>query len=358
MDAFYASVEMLDDPSLQGKPLIVGGSPQSRGVVCTASYEARTFGVRSAMSCAKAARLCPQGIFVKPRFERYYEISRQIRAIMLRYSQTLEPLSLDEAYLDVTDNALGLYATEIARRIRADIRSELHLSASAGVAPNKMLAKIASDLKKPDGLSVILPEQVATFVKTLPLKRIHGVGQVSAKHLEDQGFRVCGDVTTLSRDEVLNRLGETYGAWIFMRSQGLDDRRVETSRERKSYGHETTFAKDLHGIDDMHATLKALAADLADTLKDEGAKGRSVTLKARYPDFKTVTRALTLHEATDDEALLAGTAFGLLGKTDARSRGVRLLGISVTKLEGLVYENQDDVTATLQAPRQRSLFGD
>lgn len=353
MDAYYASIEVLDDPSLRGKPLIVGGSPQSRGVVCTASYEARKFGVRSAMSCAKAARLCPEGIFVRPRFDRYVEISQQIRAIFRRYTPLVEPLSLDEAYLDVTVNDLGLYAVEIAKRVRADIWNETKLTASAGVAPNKMLAKIASDLKKPNGMAVILPGQVAEFVKTLPLRKIHGIGKVSAAKLSSLGLETCADVTAKSLSDVQNLLGIGYGEWIYRRAQGLDDRLVETDRIRKSFGEESTFAQDLTTEADVRRELTRIAKSLAASLVDQEVRGRTIQLKVRYPDFTTVTRALTVPGFTNDEKVILETALVLLDKTEAARRGVRLLGISLSKLEGEEQAARPDGSRA-----QRSLFGD
>ncbi len=354
MDAYYASIEVLDDPSLKGKPLIVGGSPQSRGVVCTASYEARKFGVRSAMSCAKAARLCPNGIFIRPRFERYVEISQQIRAIFRRYTPLVEPLSLDEAYLDVTNNDLGLFAVEIAKRVRADIFNETKLTASAGIAPNKMLAKIASDLKKPNGLAVILPEQVAEFVKTLPLRRIHGIGKVSAAKLSSLGLEVCSDVTARPLSEIQDLLGIGYGEWLYQRAQGLCDRIVETDRIRKSFGEESTYAKDLTTEADVRRELAAIAKSLAASLVAHEVRGRTIQLKARYPDFTTVTRAATVGAFTNDEKVIMDTAMSLLDKTEAVRRGVRLLGLSLSKLEGEAVES----LRARSDGSQRSLFGD
>ncbi len=354
MDAYYAMVEVLDNPDLKGLPLIVGGSPQSRGVVCTASYEARKFGVRSAMSCAKAARLCPDGVFVRPRFDRYVEISQQIRAIFRRYTHLVEPLSLDEAYLDVTDNALGLYAVAIAKLIRADIADETHLTASAGVAPNKMLAKIASDLNKPNGLAVILPDQVEEFVKALPLRRIHGIGKVSAAKLSGLGLDVCADVTAKSLGDIQTLLGNGYGEWLYQRAQGLDDRSVETDRVRKSFGEESTYAKDLTTADDVRRELAAITKSLAASLCASEVRGRTIQLKVRYRDFTTVTRAVTIAEFTDDEGTILKTSLALLDKTAACVRGVRLLGISLSKLEGEGTEEARAPSRTVQ----RSLFGD
>ncbi len=353
MDAYYASIEVLDNPELKGLPLIVGGSPESRGVVCTASYEARAFGVRSAMSCAKAARLCPKGVFVRPRFERYQEMAHVIRGIFRRYTDRVEPLSLDEAYLDVTNNSHRLYAVEIAKRIRAEILKDTGLTASAGVAPNKMLAKIASEINKPNGLAVILPEQVSTFARSLPLRKIHGIGPVSAERLAKHGFEKCADVTARPREEVLELLGENYGEWLYLRAHGIDDREVETDWVRKSFGEETTFAKDLQDEGQIRSELSRLAKSLAVTLSSSETKGRTIHIKVRYPDFTTVTRALTLAAATFDPEVLSTVALQLLDRTEAVRCGVRLLGVSMSKLG-----EDAEPARRAENPRQRSLFGD
>lgn len=332
MDCYYAAIEMLDDPSLRGKPVVVGGSPQSRGVVSTANYEARKFGIKSAMATAYAYRLCPQAVFLKPRFDRYVEISNQIRSIFRRYTDLVEPLSLDEAYLDVTSNAAGKYAIAIAKEIRAAIYEETGLTASAGVAPNKLVAKIASEIRKPNGLTVILPEQVAAFMRTMPLKRINGIGPVTAKRLAAHGLLDCNDALVMGK-ETLESLFGTLGLWIFEGAQGMDDRAVQPSRVRKSIGTETTFARDISDLNAMEDQLKVLAADLANDLNKRSLKGRTLTLKVRYADFKRITRAVTMSESCADKDLFLAEACKLLLKTDVASRPIRLLGLSLSRFE-------------------------
>jgi DNA polymerase-4 len=334
MDAFYAAIEARDDPRLAGKPVVVGGRPDSRGVVCTASYEARAFGVRSAMACSRAARLCPQAIFLRPRFDRYYEVSRQVRAIMLRYSPQLEPLSLDEAFLDVTAHCgpEHPYARDIARAIREDIRRELGLTASAGVAPNKMLAKVASELRKPDGLSVIRPDEVQAFMAELPLARIPGVGPKATARLKELGLNTCGEVTALSPEAAEERLGRT-AEWLLPLCHGLDDRPVEEARERKSVGHESTFERDLERGPSLTAALDAIVDALAADLAESGLKGRTVTLKVKFADFRQITRAASFPHAVGERDELREVAAGLLIRALPAGARVRLLGISLSRLD-------------------------
>ncbi len=335
MDAFYASVEARDDPRLRGRPLIVGGSPNSRGVVCSASYEARKFGVRSAMPCAQAARLCPEGVFVRPNFEKYTAISREIRAVFLAYTPLVEPLSLDEAYLDVTNNAHGLYAVQIARRIQLEIFRETGLTGSAGVAPNKMLAKIASELRKPRGLAVILPEQIAEFMEKLPLRKVNGIGPATEKRLAAHGFSLCGDVWPFSVPELERRLGARMGSWLYARARGIDERPVQPDRERKSFGKERTFAIDVADPVTLRAELAQVAVHLAEGLARRRMAGRTVTLKVKYADFEIVTRRRTFPEPVAAAADLSDIAADLLAATTGTGRKVRLLGISLSGLTEL-----------------------
>lgn len=338
MDAYYASVEILDNPSLRGKPLVVGGPPDSRSVVTTASYEARKFGIRSAMPCAHARRLCPQAIFVPPRFERYSEISHRIREIFLRYTPLVEPLSLDEAYLDVTRCEAEIYASRIARRIKEAVLSETGLSCSAGVAPNKLIAKIASDFKKPDGLTVVPPERVLDFMAPLELKRIPGVGPVTDRLLRDLKLVTCADLRAWGEERVVSELGN-LGEWLWTASHGIDESPVDPTWERKSLGQEETFAVDLISIDDVRRETERIARDIAGSLRERGYTGRTITLKIKYGDFHQITRAKTLTEDTDDADLIATTAVALLEKTEAGSRRIRLIGVSMGKLSGDTVEN-------------------
>lgn len=337
MDCFYAAIEMRDDPRLRGRPIAVGGDPRTRGVVATANYEARAFGVKSAMSCARAARLCPQLLFVRPRFEAYAQVSRQIRAIMARFTERIEPLSLDEAYLDVThggnpETGEPMFAMEIAAAIRKLIEVETGLTASAGVAPNKMVAKIASDVNKPNGMTVIRPDRVFAFVQALPVRRIPFVGPVTEKRLHALGILVCSDFNRFAKDDLRSRLG-SMGTDLYDRAQGIDESPVETSWERKSMGSETTFSEDLIQREDMVKALSPLAEDVAQGLRNEKLKGRTITLKVKYADFKQITRARTLTQATDAAREIHAIVVALLDKIDPGAHAVRLLGVSVSKFE-------------------------
>lgn len=351
MDAFYASVEVRHRPELKGKPLIVGGSPQSRGVVCTASYEARKFGVRSAMACAQAARLCPEAIFISPDFAKYKAASQEIHEIFARYTSQIEPLSLDEAYLDVTHNTQGLYATSIALQIQRAIQSELRLSGSAGIAPNKLIAKIASDFHKPAGITVVLPEQVNRFMQKLPLRRLHGIGPATDKRLKELGLETCADVWKHSEAWLEEQLGST-GAWLYERSRGLDDRPVETSRERKSLGKEETFATDILERPALEREIALIAAEVAEALQRKGLRGRTITLKVKYADFSRCTRSQTLGFFTQDAEILRQCALKLLDATEAGQRKVRLLGVSVANFEGA---GASEPQAAPSLPRQPAL---
>jgi DNA polymerase-4 len=332
MDAFYASVEQRDRPELRGRPVAVGGDPRGRGVVCAASYEARAFGVRSAMAMARAVRLCPDLLVVPPDFARYRAVSQQVFAIFRQVTPLVEPLSLDEAYLDVTENLwhepLGV---RVARRIKDAIREETGLTASAGVAPNKFLAKIASGWRKPDGLTVIAPERVESFLQHLPVDALWGVGPVTARKLRSAGVERLVDVRTA--DEA--RLREAVGGqvdWLRHLAWGHDTRPVEPDRPRKSVGSENTFAHDLMDVDEIRREVAGMAAHCARWLARHHLFGRTVTLKVRYHDFTTITRSTSDGTATADEAWIAARAVALLDRTDAGVRPVRLLGVSVHNL--------------------------
>ncbi len=329
MDAFYAAIEVRDDPTLKGKPVVVGGSPNSRAVVCTANYEARRFGIHSAMSCSRAYRLCPTVIFLPPNFAKYYDVSFQIREIFRRYTSLIEPLSLDEAFLDVTQNDRQLFATEIAKRIQRDIFSELRLTASAGVAPNKLLAKIASEMKKPAGLTVIRPAGVIPFMRELPLRKIHGVGPATEKRLAVEGFRVCADLWSHRVEALRTQLGN-MADWLAPRSRGIDDRAVEPGRVRKSLGKEETFPVDILDISQLDIELDRLAIAVSRQLVDRRLKGRTITVKLKYADFSQCTRSHTRSTAVDDAATLCDIVRQLLRRTEAGSRTVRLIGLSIS----------------------------
>jgi DNA polymerase-4 len=328
MDAFYASVEQRDDPSLKGKPVVVGGDPQRRGVVAAASYEARACGVHSAMAMARAVRLCPSLVIVRPDFGKYRAVSAQVFGIFREVTPLVEPLSLDEAYLDVTENAWGEpLATTVARRIKERIKADTQLTASAGVAPNKFLAKVASGWKKPDGLTVIPPERVEWFLQQLPVDALWGVGPVTARKLQAIGAKKVVDL----REVPLEVLREAVGGqamWLRQLAVGLDDRQVEPSRPAKSSGSEETFAQDLTNLQEIRGRIVEMAGDAAAWLDRERLLARTVTLKMRYSDFTTITRSLTI-PATRDRAQVVQAAEALLERTEAASRPVRLLGVSV-----------------------------
>ena len=328
MDAFYASVEQRDDPSLAGKPLAVGGQPNQRGVVAAASYEARAFGVHSAMSMAQAVRLCPSLTIVRPNFARYKAASQQVFAIFREVTPLVEPLSLDEAYLDVTENAWQEpLATPVARRLKERILAETGLTASAGVAPNKFLAKIASGWKKPDGLTVISPERVEPFLQKLPVDALWGVGPVTAKKLRARGIERLVDVRTV--EPVLLR--ETVGSladWLRQLANGVDDRPVVPNRETKSSGSENTYPQDLTDLSQIREEVADMAAGVVSWLARKSVLARTVTIKVRYSDFTTITRSHSAPPTRDSDALV-GRALQLLDKTEAGQRPVRLLGVSV-----------------------------
>jgi DNA polymerase-4 len=336
MDAFYASVEQRDDPSLRGRPVAVGGSPQSRGVVAAASYEARAYGVRSAMPMGRALRQCPDLVVVRPDFARYRAVSHQVMTILRSATDLVEPLSLDEAYLDVTENRLGeTLASEVAKRLKARIRAELALTASAGVAPNKFLAKIASGWQKPDGLTVIAPERVEAFLQQLPVEALWGVGPVTARKLRAIGIGRLVDVRTADPVQLASAVG-SLAQWLVRLSHGEDPRRVTPDRPWKSVSAESTYAEDLRDLAQMRAELCRLAQRVASSLQKKGLRARTVTIKVRYGDFTTVTRSHTGAVATDGAAQLAECAVALLGRTQATSRPVRLLGVGA---HGLSDEN-------------------
>ena len=331
MDAFYSAVEQRDRPELRGLPVVVGGPPDSRAVVCTASYEARRYGVHSAMPCSQAHRLCPQAIFVAPRFSAYSEASRTFHDILRDYTDAIEPLSLDEAFLDVTENKRGApLATPLAMEIRERVRTELHLTVSAGVSYCKFLAKIASDLRKPDGLSVIPPEKAPAFIDGLAVSKFFSVGPATRKRLEGIGVRTGLDLRKAGLARLERLLGK-QGAFLHGLSLGIDDRPVVAGRSRKSVGAEDTFRTDTTDILWMRRFLSTLAAKVADRLGGTG--GRTVTLKVKYHDFRQVTRSRTLPAPVSEGEELLRLAEELMSETQAGSVPVRLLGLQVSQFE-------------------------
>jgi DNA polymerase-4 len=328
MDAFYASVEQRDSPQLRGKPIAVGGQPQSRGVVAAASYEARAFGVHSAMPMSKAVRLCPPLVIVRPDFTRYKAASNAVFSIFREVTPLVEPLSLDEAYLDVTENAWGeTLGTAVARRLKERIKADTGLTASAGVAPNKFLAKIASGWKKPDGLTVISPERVEPFLQRLPVDALWGVGPVTANKLRAKGIDRLVDVRTADAQLLRETVG-SLADWLRQLANGIDDRPVVPNREAKSSGSENTYPEDLTDLDVIRAEIAEMAGHAIGWLSRRQLLARTVTIKVRYQDFTTITRSHTA-PATRDEAELTARAVRLLDKTDAGRTPIRLLGVSV-----------------------------
>ncbi len=334
MDAFYASVEQRDDPSLRGRPVAVGGSPQGRGVVAACSYEARTFGVRSAMPMARALRLCPELVIVRPDFAKYRAASQRVMAILRECTPLVEPLSLDEAYLDVTENLWGEpLATVVARKLKRMILEQTQLTASAGVAPNKFLAKIASGWRKPDGLTVIAPERVERFLRELPVEALWGVGPVTARKLRAVGIEKLVDVRAIDEHQLAKTVGSLAG-WLKRLAYGDDPREVKPDRPWKSLSTETTYPEDLERFAEMQAEVERLARRVAASLEKKKLLARTVTLKLRYADFTTVTRSHTAAAPTRAAAELAARALALLERTEAARRPVRLLGVGAHELLG------------------------
>ena len=331
MDAFYASVEQRDNPDLRGKPVAVGGS-RERGVVAAASYEARKFGVRSAMPSVTARRKCPDLIFVKPRFDVYKEVSLQIRAIFAEHTPIIETLSLDEAYLDVTENLQGIAsAIDIAERIRSTIRAETQLTASAGVSYNKFLAKLASDHRKPDGLFVITPAMGLSFVEALSVERFHGVGPATAAKMNRLGIFTALDLR--AKDEAfLRRHFGKVGPHFYWICRGIDHRPVRADRVRKSVGAENTFPRDLTSLDDMRVELEPLVDKVWHYCESTGVRARTVTLKVKFADFQIITRSRSSVTPISDRSTLASMAAELLAAQFPMSKGVRLIGVSLSSL--------------------------
>ncbi|OCX52611.1 DNA polymerase IV [Mucilaginibacter sp. PPCGB 2223] len=349
MDAFYASVEQRDNPEYRGKAIVVGGSPEGRGgVVATASYEARKFGVRSAMPSKTALRLCPHVIFVRPRFAVYKEVSNHIREIFSRYTDLIEPLSLDEAYLDVTNDKLGIgSAIDIAKEIKQAIKDELNLTASAGVSVNKFVAKIASDMNKPDGLKFIGPSAIEAFMETLPVEKFHGVGKVTAEKMKKMGLFTGLDLKRLTEDELVKHFGKS-GRFFYRIVRGIDERPVEPDQETKSVGAEDTFPYDLTTLEETDPELDKLAVIVYNRLTKNNLKARTVTLKVKYSDFKTITRSQSFAVATDDLETISAIAKKLMAASFEDGQKIRLLGVSTSNFGELpVRQKMDDQNSQL-----------
>lgn len=346
MDAFYAAIEQRDDPGLRGRPVVVGGDPDGRGVVATCSYEARRFGIHSAMPAARAIRLCPEAVFLRPRFTVYRAVSRRIQSLFREYTALVEPLSLDEAYLDVTGSRRQQgSATRIASEIKARIRADTGLTASAGVSYNKFFAKQASDLEKPDGLTLIRPDQGAAFIASLPVGRIHGVGRATEQRMHALGIHTGADLRRRSLAELQQAFGRR-AAFYHALARGVDERPVRAERIRKSVGAEQTYSVDLRAHDAMRQALQPLAEKVERALAERHLQGYTLTLKVKYADFRQVTRARSQALPLRTAAQMLPLAAGLLGQTEAGSRPVRLLGLSVSALQALDDRVAEQMTLT------------
>lgn len=332
MDAFYASVEQRDNPDLKGKPVVVGGQPGSRGVVATCSYEARKFGIHSAMSATKAFQLCPQAVFVTPNFKAYKEASNQIREIFLEYTDLIEPLSLDEAYLDVTVNRKNLCsATLIAKEILQQINQLTRLTASGGVSYNKFLAKVASAFKKPSGLTVIPPEKALQFIEKLPVGKFYGVGRVTEKAMFSAGIRTGADLKNREKWELVKLFGK-MGEFYYNICRGIDERPVYFDENFKSVGREITLEEDILDLEEISQILQEIADDVSASLQKQNISGRTVTLKIKYADFVQNTRSRTIPYPVQDSGQILENILFLLKRTEAGNRKIRLLGISISTL--------------------------
>lgn len=336
MDAFFAAVEVRDNPKLRGKPVIIGSDPRltgGRGVVSTCSYEARAYGVRSAMSSKEAYDRCPQAVFLPVDYAKYREVGLQVRAIFARYTDKIEPMSIDEAYLDVTENKLGLTsAIKIAKLIQYDVWQELRLTCSAGVSYNKFLAKLASDYQKPAGLTVILPEEAEGFLAALPIEKFHGVGKKSVEKLHAQGIFTGKDLQAVSETALIDQFGR-FGYDLYRKARGISNSPVKTDRVRKSMGSERTYAKLLYTDEDIKAELTKNARRVADLLARHQRTGRTIVVKVRYADFTTLTRRRTLDTALSDLETIEKVAYDVFDELPENNSGIRLLGVTMTGLE-------------------------
>lgn len=347
MDSFYASVEQRDFPELQGKPLAVGGSPDGRGVVATASYEARKFGVKSAMSSRQALQLCPQLIFVSPRFEVYKEVSQKIRSIFARYTDLIEPLSLDEAFLDVTHDKLGIgLAIEIAQQIKDAIRDELELTASAGVSINKFIAKIASDYNKPDGLTFIGPSRIISFLEELPIDKFFGVGKVTATKMKGKGIFTGKDLKAFSEEQLGRDFGKA-GRFFYHMVRGNDERPVRPNRIAKSIGAEDTFAYDLKSMEEVKEELKIICDKVDRRLSIKSRMGRTLTLKVKYADFTQITRSVTFGFYISSAEEIYTESLNLLHKVELEDRRIRLIGVTISNFYDADLDRLTQIQLTL-----------
>ncbi|MGT2715624.1 DNA polymerase IV [Streptococcus respiraculi] len=333
MDAFFAAIEVRDNPTLKGKPVIIGHDPRlsgGRGVVSTCSYEARAFGVHSAMSSKEAYERCPQAIFISGNHEKYQAVGQQVREIFRRYTDLVEPMSIDEAYLDVTENKKGIKsAVKIAKLIQHDIWNELHLTASAGVSYNKFLAKIASDMEKPHGLTVILPDEAIDVLSDLPVEQFHGVGKKTVEKLHDMGVYTGADLLEISEMTLIDTFGR-FGYDLYRKARGISNSPVKVNRVRKSIGKERTYRKLLYLEEDAKKELASLTKRVAESMRRHEKKGHTIVLKIRYGDFTTLTKRVSIAEATDQAEVIQERVEGILEEVVDWNKGIRLLGVTLT----------------------------
>lgn len=336
MDAFFAAIEVRDNPALKGKPVIIGADPRlsgGRGVVSTCNYEARAFGIHSAMSSKEAYERCPQAIFISGNYEKYQEVGQQVRAIFHRYTDLVEPMSIDEAYLDVTENKLGISsAVKIAKLIQYDIWNELHLTASAGVSYNKFLAKIASDMEKPHGLTLILPEDAVGVLASLPIEQFHGVGKKTVERLHEMGVYTGKDLLDIPEVTLIDRFGR-FGYDLYRKARGISNSPVKVNRIRKSIGKERTYRKLLYREEDILKELGSLCQRVAASLAKHQKQGRTIVLKVRYGDFETLTKRKSFPDATDQAELIEQSVRSIFEDIGQLEKGIRLLGVTVTNFK-------------------------
>ncbi|MBF8970670.1 DNA polymerase IV [Streptococcus sp. NLN76] len=357
MDAFFAAVEERDNPALRGKPVVIARDPRvtgGRGVVSTANYEARRFGIHSAMSAKEAYERCPQAIFIQGDYAKYKAIGLEVREIFRRYTDLIEPMSIDEAYLDVTENKIGSQsAVKVARLIQEDIWRELQLTCSAGISYNKFLAKLASDFQKPRGLTVIKPGEALDFLAPLPIEKFHGVGKKSAERLRQMGVETGADLLDVSEIELIDRFGR-FGYDLYRRARGIHNAPVKPNRIRKSFGKEKTYGKFLRQEADVRKELQGLAQQLATNLEREDVQGKTVVLKIRWEDFQTLTKRVSLDRSVFQEADLLEQALALYESIEEKDKAIRLLGITLTNLgkereEDLLDNPEEKETADHEA---------
>jgi DNA polymerase-4 len=338
MDAFFAMVEEKRRPELMGKPVVVGGGgdPTQRGVVSTASYEARKYGIHSAMPLRTAYRLCPSAVFLPVDYEEYSRVSEKIKNLLREFTQTLEDVGIDEAFLDISP--VDKPADEIAKEIKKRIKEETDLTCSIGIAPNKLLAKIASDMEKPDGLTLITKDDIESRILPLPVRKLWGVGPKTEAYLKEIGIHTIGGLASVPLERLTEEFGESYGHYLYEASRGIDDSPLVTHWEPKSLSRETTFQEDVRDWQVIAKTLVELAKEVVHSMKEEGYKGRTVSLKVRFSDFKTLTRAKTFHDPTDSLEEVKKGAFECLGRIDLKKK-VRLVGIRIGHLEKVEKPN-------------------